>query len=177
MRVGRDSRNPAHANLLLMRDAQGVGPVRTGRSGPCMLLLIGWRTGDAHIPGGTFFFTVVTDCHRPIFRSNDARTILIRQHLTPLPVGRRARRVAVPGTFGDNFSLFRNHLAPPAALCVSGGRVDGIRMRSIGKARHQRPFLAFAASFRAAPFSSGGFYETCIGFGCGAHSVYRCGVR
>ena len=33
-----------------------------------------WRR--AYIPGGTFFFTVVTDHRRPIFSWNDARTIL-----------------------------------------------------------------------------------------------------
>ena len=33
-----------------------------------------WRR--AHVPGGTFFFTLVTDQRRPIFNSEDAQAIL-----------------------------------------------------------------------------------------------------
>ena len=97
---------------------------------------------------------MVTDHRRPTFSSKDARTTLTRQRLTVLPAGRRVCRVAVSGMLGDNLSLSEISSAP-AALPVSEERGEGIRIRCKGMTRYEGPFLAFAASFRAAHNEAG----------------------
>ena len=52
----------------------GTGPTLFLRFVCYDLAMPNWRR--AVVPGGTYFFTVVTDQRRPLFESADARTIL-----------------------------------------------------------------------------------------------------